>query len=104
MSLRDGDPFNINEPEPIAPTEQEMKQYASSQLKQTINGAIANIDMYNINPDADATTSEVLLGYRAELQGLKELPGSMNVINDECKRITNAINNILDFNFRFESL
>ena len=106
MNLRDGDPnpWDINEPEIPPPTEQDLKQMASSELKQTMAGAIANIDMYNIGPDADPTTSEVLLGYRAELTALKDMPGTMAVINAECKRITDAINNILDFQFRFETL
>lgn len=104
MSLRDGQPYDINEPEIPGPTEQEMKQQASSELKHTIASTISSIDMYNIGPDADPTTTEVLNGYRAEMVALKELPGSMDVINAECKRISDAVNDILDFQFRFESI
>lgn len=104
MSLRNGDPFDINEPQLPPPTSQEMATMASSELKHTITSSISSIDMYNIGPDADPATTEVLLGYRAELVALKDLPGSMDVINAECKRISDAVNDILDFQFRFESI
>jgi len=104
MSLRDGEPFETNEPEIPAPSAQELKAMASAELKHAIATGIQNIDMYNIGPDADPTTTTVLNGYRAELVGLKDLPGSADVINTETKRILDAINDILDFDFRFEAL
>lgn len=104
MSLRDGEPVESNEPEIPAPTEQDLKAEASSELKHSISNGIQSIDMYNIGPDADPETTEVLNGYRAELVGLKDLPGSVDVINLETKRIVDAISDILDFNFRFETL
>jgi hypothetical protein len=104
MSLRNGEPYDVNEPEIPPPTEQEMKEMASSELKHTMASTISSIDMYNIGPDADPTTTEVLNGYRAEMVNLKSLPGSIDVINAECKRISDAVNDILDFQFRFESI
>lgn len=104
MNLRDGEPFETNEPEIPAPSDQELKAMASAELKHSITTGIQNIDMYNIGPDADPTTSGVLNGYRAELVGLKDLPGSADAVNTEAKRIIDAINNILDFSFRFETI
>lgn len=92
------------EPEYDPPTDAELKQLASYQLKQTINGAIANIDGYGITPDKDDTTFAVLTGYRAELVALRTLPGTADAINAELLRITTAINNIMDYKFRFETI
>ena len=92
------------EPEFGPPTDAELKDMASYELKQTISGAIGNIDMYGIAPERDETTYAVLLGYRAELIGLRNLPGTADAINSECLRIVTAINNILDYKFRFETL
>ena len=92
------------EPEYDPPTDAELKELASAQLKQTINGAITNIDGYGITPDRDETTFEVLTGYRAELVALRTLPGTADAINSECLRITTAINDIMDYKFRFETI
>jgi hypothetical protein len=92
------------EPEYDLPTDAELKELASYQLKQTINGAIANIDGYGITPDRDETTFTVLTGYRAELVALRTLPGTADAINAECLRITKAINDIMDYKFRFETI
>jgi hypothetical protein len=92
------------EPEYDPPTDSELKQLASYQMKQTINGAIANIDAYGITPDKDDTTFAVLTGYRAELVGLRNLPGTADAINSELLRITTAINDIMDYKFRFETI
>ena len=92
------------EPEFGPPTDAELKDMASYELKQTIATAIGNIDMYGITPDRNETTFLVLTGYRAELVALRTLPGTANAINAECLRITTAINDILDYKFRFETL
>lgn len=92
------------EPEFGPPTDAELKDMASYELKQTIATAVGNIDMYGITPEKDDTTYAVLLGYRAELIALRTLPGTANAINAECLRITKAINDILDYKFRFETL
>ena len=92
------------EPEYDPPTDAELKEMASYELKQTIAEAISNIDGYGITPNRDDTTFAVLTGYRAELVGLRTLPGTQDAINTECLRITKAINDILDYKFRFEIL
>ena len=92
------------EPEYDPPTDAELKEMASYQMKQTINGAISNIDGYGITPDRDEATFAVLTAYRAELVGLRTLPGTQDAISSELLRITKAINDIMDYQFRFETL
>ena len=92
------------EPEIGPPTQGELKEMTSYEMKQTIAGAIAQIDGYGISPDKDEATYQVLLGYRAELIGLRTLPGTADAVNTELLRITTAINNIMDYKFRFETL
>lgn len=92
------------EPEIGPPTQGELKEMTSYEMKQTIAGAVSQIDGYGISPDKDEATYQVLLGYRAELIGLRTLPGTADAVNSELLRITSAINDIMDYKFRFETL
>lgn len=92
------------EPEVLPPTEAELRDMASYEMKQVISECIRNIDGYGITPDKDDATYQVLLGYRAELIGLRTLPGTMDAISSEVLRITTAVNDIMDYQFRFETL
>ena len=104
MSLRDGAPVEPVEPDFPPPTEQELQQQASGELKQIIADGIARIDGYKISPEAVEATVTVLEGVREELIGLRTLPGTVNAVTTECKRLIDQINDILDYKFRFETL
>ena len=105
MTLRNGESADpTNEPEIPPPTPAEMTAMAASELKHSISTCVYNIDSYAVSPDKDDVTLAVLQGYRAELINLRNLPGSENVINAECKRLVDAVSDILDYQFRFETL
>ena len=89
-------------------TPQERAAADSSALKSAINNCVNNID-YNlrfIDDSSDSelqTTKEALIAYRDELFNLRNLPGTFEALNQECERIALAVNDILTYDFRFES-
>ena len=95
-------------PPPMTPTEAAAND--STVFKMAINESVAEIDKavnYYLAPAEDdnedyTSTIQVLRGYRNELLGLRNLPGSAEAISSELKRITVAVGNLTDYNFRFE--
>ena len=89
-------------------TPQERAAADSGALKNSIAAALANIDanlrmLDDMSDPNQETTKEALKAYRDELFSLRNLPGTYDALNQECKRITDAVNDILTYDFRFES-
>ena len=96
--------------EAVLPEETPQQRAAAdkSALQVAINNCLNNID-YNLRFIDDSedptlqTTAEELKAYRDELFSLRNLPGSYSALNQECERIATAVNNIVDYDFRFET-
>ena len=101
--MTDDDPAVLPEETP-----QERAAADSSALKSAINNCVSNID-YNLRFIDDSedpnleTTKTALKAYRNELFNLRNLPGTFEALNQECERIAEAVNDILTYDFRFES-
>ena len=101
--LEDDDPAVLPEETP-----QERASADSSALKSAINNCVSNID-YNLRyiddtPGSDQEATKIaLMSYRDELFNLRNLPGTYEALNLECERIASAVNDILDYDFRFQT-
>ena len=101
--FEDDDPAVLPEETP-----QERANADSGALKSAINNCVSNID-YNLRfiddtPDTDKEATKVaLMGYRDELFNLRNLPGTYEALNLECERIASAVNDILNYDFRFQA-
>ena len=86
---------------PVTPIDAQI--YASADLKGAINSGIAMCDGYRLTEGANPDVVTALDGYRLELIGLRDFPGSIDAVTGECQRIMTAINEITAYNFRFET-
>ena len=89
-------------------TPQERAAADSAALKSAINSSLANIDsnlryLDDANDPNTDTTKAALKALRDELFALRNLPGTYDALNAECLRINTAVNDILAYDFRFNS-
>ena len=93
-----------NDITPLPPYSELEKQKDDSMfLKSVINDTVSQIDKLLVDITT-GTVHDTLVGYRVELHNLRDLPGTFNAINSEVKRISDAVNAIDDYQFRFETI
>ena len=76
----------------------------AAELKKMINDSIILCDQQSIYyKDNDPEVYDLIQGYRTELINLRNEPGPSSVVFDSLKAITNNLNGIADYDFRFET-
>ena len=103
LAAEAADPGNIIPP-PFTP--QEAQEEDSTNLKNEINDCLLLIDQMLVfyTPEENQTMHDQLMAYRMELLNLRNLPGTYDAISTTLKAITDAINAIFEYQFRFETL
>lgn len=96
--------FNEDEIDPDdifpVPTPEEQNAIYAEQFKSDIEDAIRviNAELDYVNE----TTQNELIGYRDQLRAARDLPGTAEDIANYLTPILNAVNAIVNYNFRFE--
>lgn len=85
---------------PLSSTD--LKHIAGVSFRNSIQSLLAAIDTQLNTPGNSAAVTTTLNGYRAELVNLKTMPGSASALNSELQRISDAVNAIIEYSFRFE--
>ena len=76
----------------------------SGELKKMISDALILCDQQSVYyKDNDNQVYDMIQGYRAELLNLRNEPGPSSVVFDSLKVITDNLNGIADYDFRFET-
>ena len=88
-------------PPPFTPIE--LQKTDSIELKYRINEATSEIDRLLVSYTSGAV-HDTLVQCRADLIAMRNLPGTADALNSELKRITDQVNAISDYQFRFETL
>ena len=75
----------------------------ATELKIMINEALIQCDQLSTYyKDNDTQVYDLVQTYRTQLLNLRNEPGPSSVVFDACQVITNNLNGIADYNFRFE--
>ena len=88
---------------PPGMTPLEKQQTDSIELKYRINENIAAVDRLLVSYPSGAV-HDTLQQCRTDLINMRDLPGTADALNSELKRITDQVNAIADYQFRFETL
>ena len=88
-------------PPPFTPIEKQKSD--SLDLKYRINETIAEIDRLLVTNTTGAVNT-TLQQCRTDLIAMRTMPGTADALNSELKRITDIVNGIADYTFRFETL
>ena len=76
----------------------------AGELKKMINDAIILVDQQSVYyKDNDTQVYDLLQTYRNQLLNLRNEPGPSSVVFDSLKNITDSLNGIADYDFRFET-
>jgi hypothetical protein len=76
----------------------------ASELKKMINDAVIQCDQLSVYyKDNDTQVYNIIQGYRNDLFNLRNEPGPSSVVFDALKTITDNLNGIADYDFRFET-
>ena len=76
----------------------------AGELKKMISDAIIQCDQLSVYyKDNDTQVYEMIQGYRNDLLNLRNEPGPSSVVFDSLKNITDNLNGIADYDFRFET-
>jgi hypothetical protein len=84
-----------------SPADQQMDD--ATELKTMINDALNLCDQLSVYyKDTDTQVYDIIQGYRTQLLNLRNEPGPSSVVFDALKVITDNLNGVADYNFRFE--
>lgn len=85
---------------PLSSTE--LKHIAGVSFRHSIQSLLTAIDTHLNTPGISNAVKLALTNYRVELIDLKSMPGSVSALNAELQRISDAVNAITEYSFRFE--
>ena len=88
-------------PDPGSPADDQKDDAA--ELKKMINDALALCDQLNVYyKENDDQVATIIDGYRTQLLQLRNEPGPSSVVFASLKTITDNLNGVADYSFRFE--
>ena len=92
------DPYPPERP----PTQEEIDATKTQQLRQALHYTVTSIDLSTVQTHSSGSVYTKLMGIRAELVNLVNLPGTVDQIFDEYERLAAQADPYISLNFRFE--
>jgi hypothetical protein len=88
---------------PIGGSPADEQKDDAAELKKMINDALNLCDQLSVYyKENDTQVYDIIQGYRTQLLELRNEPGPSSVVFDALKTITDNLNGVADYNFRFE--
>ena len=94
----------VSDPGPriTTPSPSEQSKLIAGELKNLVATTEQQVDALMITFANDSTAMQILTTARTDLQLLKDLPGTASAIYSELDRISQTVNAVADYSFRFE--
>lgn len=102
-SLFDTGDIDGSDPSPptAPPTQADIDKMKANDLRQALHYTVTAIDLTTVQTHPSGAVYDKLMGIRAELVNLVNLPGTVDQVFDEYERLAAQADPYISFNFRF---